>query len=359
MPEDRSIDDFDRSDVDSKVSDDDPAGNQTSERMELVSLEQWERDSEPPDSWIKKSYMLILWVFLWVFNTYMHIRSGRSFSDLRRSDKGTSRCLYIDIEQWREHSKVPDRHPKTAYQYGIPFLNEGTRIEGDELRYDHKSRCLFIRYDEIITVKNVVSCRTPVQRATILSALHVDGGGAAPITELCSECDISVDELKDIVRAKRGIEEVSEVLNKDNYTERTEKPDENWTIEDIHRINWRQFEYLLSELWSDNGYTTTVTSSSSDQGIDVTAKNDSERIAIQAKQNSKGNRVGNRVIRNTAGVLPRGFDRAIIVTSSSFTEPAKKEAQEYGKQVSLIDSRLLLQELNDSNLNPRDFNSLN
>lgn len=341
MPEDRSLNDFaDALDTDSQTSNDDSSGNEADEHMELVSLEQWERDSESSNSWLKKAYERIRRVL------------ARIADNDRRWRKGESRCLYIDINQWKEHSETPDRHPKKVYNHAIRFRDEGTRIKGDELRYDHRSRCLLIRHDEIITVKHVPSCRTPVQRATILSVIRADRNGVSPITDLCGECGISVDELKDIVRAERGNKEVKDIPNKNYYTEQTEKSDEDWTLEDVHSLDCGQFEHLVSYLWSDNGYRTTVTSGSNDQGIDVIAENNSERVAIQAKQYSRGNKVGNRVIRNTAGVLPRGFDRVIIVTSSSFTEPAKKEAQEYGKQVRLINSRLLLHELNRSDLKP-------
>jgi HJR/Mrr/RecB family endonuclease len=125
-----------------------------------------------------------------------------------------------------------------------------------------------------------------------------------------------------------------------------------WELDDLYEYSWSDFEYLIANLWKSKGYDTHIGSQVADKGIDVTATKENEDIAIQVKQFSQDNKVGSRVIRNTGGVLPRGFDKVVVVTSSSFTSPAKDEATDYGDGMELINGHELVQELNDSNLTP-------
>lgn len=109
-------------------------------------------------------------------------------------------------DRWNERSQTPDTHPIQAYKDGIQFLDEGTRVKGDEFRYHHPSRCLFIRRGmKAVTVEHVPTCRTPIQRAAVRSLIRSSRETTSQIAGLCRECDITVDELKGIVRFERGI----------------------------------------------------------------------------------------------------------------------------------------------------------
>ena len=126
-----------------------------------------------------------------------------------------------------------------------------------------------------------------------------------------------------------------------------------WVGEDLFQYSWEDFEHLISRLWSDMGYSTTVTQASSDRGIDVIAENSKETILIQVKQNSTGNDVGRPTVQKTAGALSgETADRAIIITSSSFTNTAVEEANRHGNDIVLISGQQLLNMLNDSKLSP-------
>jgi hypothetical protein len=100
-----------------------------------------------------------------------------------------------------------------------------------------------------------------------------------------------------------------------------------------------------------------VTQGSGDRGVDVYARKSGETVAIQAKHNSKSNRVGRPPVQKLGGILATNdADRAIVVTSASFTGTAKEEADNFGDGMELIPRSELLQMLNESELIPPESN---
>lgn len=88
-----------------------------------------------------------------------------------------------------------------------------------------------------------------------------------------------------------------------------------------------EFESLVASVWSAMGWSTEVTSTSHDRGIDIIAtKSDviSRKVVIQAKCYSDGNNVGRPDIQqyNTLKQQEPDADAVIVVTSSDFTEEA-------------------------------------
>ena len=77
------------------------------------------------------------------------------------------------------------------------------------------------------------------------------------------------------------------------------------------------------------GYEASVTTKRrGDFGIDVIAKKDNDIVAIQVKQNSEGNNVGNRVVQQVLGAMRKFHaNKAIIVTTAEFTVEAKEQAE--------------------------------
>jgi len=125
-------------------------------------------------------------------------------------------------DRWYERSEVPDEHPIERYKHAVRFLDEGTRVKGDEFRYDHQSRCLFIRRrHKVVTIEHVPSCRAPIQRAAVRSLLRDDRGTTKEIAQLCNDCDIHSSKLREIVRFERG-SVGNGVLRDDDSEESTE-----------------------------------------------------------------------------------------------------------------------------------------
>jgi HJR/Mrr/RecB family endonuclease len=130
-----------------------------------------------------------------------------------------------------------------------------------------------------------------------------------------------------------------------------------WTAKHLRQYDWQQFEQLIGRLWEDKGYSTEVTQGSGDRGVDVFARKSGETVAIQAKHNSKSNRVGRPPVQKLGGILATNdADRAIVVTSASFTGTAKEEADNFGDGMELIPRSELLQMLNESELIPPESN---
>lgn len=157
--------------------------------------------------------------------------------------------------------------------------------------------------------------------------------------ELIGEINSTIDD-ENINRLNGRVEQLENI------------EDRIWTVERVQSLEWVEFENVIGKLWQNLGYKTSITQQSADEGIDVVAVNDTERIAIQAKRYAANNKVGNRTVRNTAGVLPRNFDKVVVATTSLFTQPALDEARKYGNQVELIDGVQLVEMLNKSDLVP-------
>ncbi|MFZ4705271.1 MAG: restriction endonuclease [Bacteroidales bacterium] len=94
-----------------------------------------------------------------------------------------------------------------------------------------------------------------------------------------------------------------------------------YTINDTDFMNGYQFENFVALLFNHYGYKTTITPSSGDQGIDVIAEKDSERVGIQAKCYS--NAVTNSAIQEvSAGIVHYNCSKGIVVTNNNFTKSA-------------------------------------
>jgi len=126
-----------------------------------------------------------------------------------------------------------------------------------------------------------------------------------------------------------------------------------WNREHLDEYSWQEFETLVGSLYSSLGYDTEVTSETADMGVDVWAVNDNERVAIQAKHYQQGNRVGREPLQKLSSTLAKGdADRIIVITTSSFARTAEDYSDDFGPEIELIDGKMLIDMLNDSELPP-------
>lgn len=94
-----------------------------------------------------------------------------------------------------------------------------------------------------------------------------------------------------------------------------------------------EFERLVAKLFERKGYKTTVTQERGDFGVDVIAEAGSDKIAIQVKHWQAS--VGGPDVHKTVGsMITFGANRAMVVTSSDFTNQAY-EIQKRGSPVEL------------------------
>jgi restriction system protein len=107
-----------------------------------------------------------------------------------------------------------------------------------------------------------------------------------------------------------------------------------------------EFEQRVALLLEDLGWKNVVVrGGSGDRGVDITAERDGLRYLVQCKRYSKS--VGPNYVRDLVGALHiQGADRAILVTTSSFTPQSRLEAR--GQAVELWDDKILLQRLSEA-----------
>ena len=124
-----------------------------------------------------------------------------------------------------------------------------------------------------------------------------------------------------------------------------------WKKEDLHKVDWEEFEHLIGLLYEDLGYDAEVTQGTSDMGIDVWAKKDDERVAIQVKQFSDGNTVGRETLQKLTSTIAKGdAERAVVITSGDFARTAEQYAKDFGSKLEIIDGEELIKMLSESDV---------
>lgn len=136
-----------------------------------------------------------------------------------------------------------------------------------------------------------------------------------------------------------AVTEVSETL----IAELAERP------EMLYELDPRKFEELVAELYRRQGFETTLTPASGDEGVDiyVVSRNDLGRAlwVVQAKRYAAENRIGAGVVRELYGtVAAKDASAGILVTTSFFQPGATKLEREFEYRLSLK-NYLDLQEL--------------
>jgi hypothetical protein len=110
-------------------------------------------------------------------------------------------------------------------------------------------------------------------------------------------------------------------------------------------------ENLVADLWAQRGWQTQVTTESRDSGIDIIARRSSpisQKHLIQVKRYGPSNKIGRADIQQYGGLYRQesNVDSVIVVTTSSFTEPARATAQKLN--VKLIDGAELTEQILDA-----------
>lgn len=119
----------------------------------------------------------------------------------------------------------------------------------------------------------------------------------------------------------------------------------------LRSLDPTEFERFIAELWERRGWETELTTSSGDGGIDVVATKNQpvpEKWLIQAKCYGNGNTVGAPEVReyHSLNRTNPDADLTLVVTTSSFTTPAKQTASSL--DVKLVDGPQLSQIIEDA-----------
>lgn len=113
----------------------------------------------------------------------------------------------------------------------------------------------------------------------------------------------------------------------------------------IHQLHHRKFEELIAEIFKKKGYEVTLTPQTRDGGKDIIAVYNSpfghQMFIVKCKKYKEDYKVGVELVRSLYGVKSaERYTQAILVTSSSFTEDAKRF-------VKPIEYELTLKDFND------------
>jgi len=112
------------------------------------------------------------------------------------------------------------------------------------------------------------------------------------------------------------------------------------TLPGLDALRWDPFELLIGEIFRREGYTVEMSAApSSDNGIDLTLRRDSETILVQCKH-WRAESVGEGEVREFYGAMAAtGAPRGVLVTTGTITEEAREFAA--GKSIELMDGAAL------------------
>lgn len=106
---------------------------------------------------------------------------------------------------------------------------------------------------------------------------------------------------------------------------------------DIYELNPDQFEQFVAFLWQRMGYNTEITQSSGDRGIDVLAEDNNEKLVLQAKRYAPENKVSRPTVQKSyAAGTAENADGVVVVTTSSFSKPAIREARTLSQDTEMM-----------------------
>lgn len=109
---------------------------------------------------------------------------------------------------------------------------------------------------------------------------------------------------------------------------------------DFSQMDWRDFEFLVAKILSDQGHHVEVTRGSQDGGVDVFAKSPKGEIFVVQCKHWQSSNVGVAAVREIVGAIKlHQANKAIIATSGGFTKGAIKEAEQLG--VTLLDGQAI------------------
>jgi hypothetical protein len=96
----------------------------------------------------------------------------------------------------------------------------------------------------------------------------------------------------------------------------------------------RRFEEEIAKLYRSFGYQAVVTKTSGDLGADVIAEREAERIAIECKRYNASQVIGTPILQKLhSAVVVHGATRGVLVTTATFSAPARLFAQQYGLEL--------------------------
>lgn len=165
-------------------------------------------------------------------------------------------------------------------------------------------------------------------------------------------------EIRVPVQSSDEVDEASQFIGRGpQRREQSQVGIQVWDSRKLYEVSPEEFESVIADLYRDEGYAARTTQSSNDDGVDVIAESDEERVLIQAKRYKPSRTVGVDPVQRTAGLLS---DRewnptsVVVATTAGFTDPAKERAEKTDN-LELLDGLSLANRLQKSNVPPEKY----
>lgn len=221
-------------------------------------------------------------------------------------------------------------------------INKKIKLKKDEL--SHLQKEIDLEKEQLeISVKKTSECKEQI----------IDFENKLSLQKsIVSEIEVNNNELKNSQEKLELIKNELEITRKeiDTYRDlitRTKGTIIQEELAIIDTMDGIEFEEYLSIILTSNGYQSSVTKASGDQGADLIIEKNNIKYAVQAKRYS--NTVGNTAVQEVvSSKLFYGLDNAIVITNNYFTHSARELAKRC--DVELID-RMGLSHLIDQAIN--------
>lgn len=261
----------------------------------------------------------------------------------------------LDSYSLEETAKQPNNQENKSIEKLFNTLVAQTIIDGGKLEKEsfyfilsEKNRKNKLEiFKELSEIYNIEDTNN---ESEIIHSLYAKGLSTKEISSYialkffaCSEYELYSDCLN---KAEKLTGEFINEIKQKVYIDRllTGKPISKATLSDIDLMSGFEFENFISDLFKKMGYTTRVTKSSGDQGIDVLASKNDYIVAIQAKCYS--GIVGNHAIMEAvAGMRYYKANKCMVITNSSFTKSAQELAK--ANEVELWDRQVLKEKIDE------------
>lgn len=206
-------------------------------------------------------------------------------------------------------------------------LTEDQRL----MKYENSSDTIFLT--RLRSVRYSLKKENYIEEVNKLS-YQITNEGLELLSESKGEIEEEINELERVVDPLTVVKEKLNEL-------RNELADT--LLKHLRTVHWMKFEDIVVELLTVMGYGDgEVTQRSNDEGLDGVIKEDKlglDNIYVQAKRYAIHNSVGRDVVQSFSGALDgKGARKGVFITTSHFTENAKKYAERLeSKKIVLID----------------------
>lgn len=191
------------------------------------------------------------------------------------------------------------------------------------------ARCRYICHHHMIENEIAWEASKDKPLYTNIPSRHYGSYDYIPIAELHEELYIA--------SANRSIKIYSNVSGLTNQLR--QRP------ELVYEISPRQFEIVVADVFRKQGFDVELTQTSRDGGVDIYVRREDVfgplLYIVECKRYSRENKVGIGIVQRVHGVAQgKGATKGVIVTTSSFTEPAISFAAPFRRSLSLNDYRM-------------------